>query len=194
MIKSAIRSFAWPALAVVVAASALYGCGDVHAYKLDPGSFGETEPAADWNGTVVELAHMTTPCDSVTEGPRAWVGDHMEFPNCAAAAPKSSCASDNLVAVAIDVQPRGIIYDFANIGGPGIFERADFNGYVVVDLLRTSPRILEARIDRDMTTLDLEDRDVVVDGRSVHANFEGLRFENTDFVKINLVFAEAESL
>lgn len=194
MIKSAIRSFVWSALAAALGATAFYGCGDLHTYKLDPGSLGDAEPAEDWNGTIVELVQMMAPCDSVPEGLRAWVGDQMEFHNCAVEAPWSSCAASSRVAVAVDVQPRAIIYDFSNIESAGRFERAGFTGYVIADIIGASPGILEARIDREVTTLDLEDEDIVVDGNSVRMNFEGLRFEDTDFVKIDLVFAGAESL
>ena len=188
MTRFAFSHFASPMLAVVAAASLFGACGDAHTFNLRPGSWGETEPLADWQGAIVELVHVTTPCDEVSQGLRALVADHMEFANCAVDAPKSLCSPGAEVAVAIDVQPRSIIYDFSNVADPGVFGHADFNGYVIADLLGGGPRIVAASIDREATTFDLDDEDIVVDGDSVHTNFEGLAFDAGDFVKIDLVF------
>ncbi|MBT8451104.1 MAG: hypothetical protein KJO40_03945 [Deltaproteobacteria bacterium] len=177
-----------PPMLAVVAAGLLGGCGDVDTFKLRPDSWGEIEPRADWQGALIELVHVTEPCNETADGLRALVGDHMEFANCAIGAPKSRCAPSAEAALAIDVQPRSIIYDFSNVEGPGVFGRADFDGYVIANLLGVGPRIVAANIDRDATTLDLDDDDIVVDGDSVHANFEGHAFNASDFVKIDLVF------
>lgn len=180
--------FASPLLAIVAAAGLFCGCGDVDTFKLRPGSLGQTEPLADWQGAIVELVHMTEPCSEVSEGLRAFVGDHMEFANCAVDAPKSVCAPGAEAAVAIDVQAQSIIYDFSNVANPGVFGRADFNGYVIANLFSVGPKLVAANVDREATTVDLDDADVVVHADSVHANFEGLAFDAGDFVKIDLVF------
>ena len=177
-----------PPMLAVVAAGFLGGCGDIDTFKLRPASSGEIEPFADWQGALVELVHVTEPCDETADGLRALVGDHMEFANCAIGAPESRCSPSAETALAIDVQPRSIIYDFSNVEGPGVFGRADFNGYVIDNLFGVGPRIVAANIDRDATTLDLNDDDIVVDGDSVHANFEGHAFDSSDFVKIDFVF------
>ena len=94
---------------------------------------------------------------------------------------------------AIDVQPRSIIYDFSNVDEAGAFAPAAFNGYVLVDVLRFAPSIAAARIDRERTTLGLDDRDIVIEDDSIHVNFAGLDFDDTDFVKIDLEFADIGS-
>ncbi|MFW2389462.1 MAG: hypothetical protein ACN4G0_14070 [Polyangiales bacterium] len=191
MFRFISAALARPLLAVL-AVGFICGCGDAEAFKIRNDPWGETQPAVDWAGTLVELVHVTTPCDDDLEGLRALVGDHMEFENCAAASAKSACSSGSEAAVAIDVQARNIVYDFSNVASPGAFGRAEFNGYVVSDLLRGTPQVIEARLDREVTTLDLEDGDIVIDGKSVHVNLEGLAFTDTDFVKIDLVFADSE--
>ena len=177
-----------PPMLAVVAAGLFGGCGDIDTFKLRPASSGEIEPRPDWQGAVVELVHVTEPCDETADGLRALVGDHMEFANCAIGAPKSRCSPSAEAALAIDVQPRSIIFDFSNVEDPGVFVHASFNGYVIANLFGVGPRIVAAIIDRDATTLDLDDDDIVVDGDSVHANFEGHAFDAGDFVKIDLVF------
>lgn len=181
-----------PMLAVVVAGS-FCGCGDVDTFKLRPDSWGELQPRDDWEGTIVELTHVTMPCEEKPEGLRAFVGAHTEFENCAALATKSVCSVDASASVSIDVEARSIVFDFSNIVSPGEFGRADFNGYVIADLLRTTPALIGAKVDREMTTLELDDDDIVIDRGSVHANFAGLAFEDSDFVKVDLVFAEVEA-
>jgi hypothetical protein len=44
-----------------------------------------------------------------------------------------------------------------------------------------------------MSTLALEDGDLVVDGHTLRTNFQGRAFDETAFVKIDLVFAEASA-
>jgi hypothetical protein len=187
MTRFAIGYSASPMLAVV-AASLFGGCGDIDTFKLRPASSGEIEPLADWEGAIVELVHMTEPCNETAGGLRALVGDHMEFANCAIGVPKSGCSPSAEAALAIDVQPRSIVYDFSNVEDSGVFRRTDFNGYVIANLFGIGPRIVAANIDREATTLDLDDDDIVVHDDSVHANFAGHAFDASDFVKIDLVF------
>ena len=177
----------------VVAVGSFCGCGDVDTFKVRSGSWGDKEPPSDWEGTIVELTHVTMPCDDDPEGLRAFVGAHLEFENCAALATKSVCSADAGESVAIDVQARSIVFDFSNVVGPGVFGPADFNGYVIADLVGRAPELIGATVDRRMTTLDLDDQDIVIDGSSVHANFAGLTFEDSDFVKVDLVFEEMEA-
>ena len=189
MKRFAIGSFACPMLAA--AATVLCACGDAHTFKLGPGSWGETQPLEDWNGTIIELIHETLPCDTGSaEGIRSIVGNHLEFEGLDVKGLKSECARDSEAAIAIDVQARSIIYDFANIESAGAFRPADFNGYVFRELTGAAPEVVGARLDHEVSTLDLGDDDVVFDGETIRVNFEGLAFDDTGFVKIDLVFAD----
>lgn len=176
---------------LAAAATVLCACGDAHTFKLGPGSWGETQPLEDWNGTIIELIHETLPCDSGSaEGIRSIVGNHLEFEGLDVKGLKSECARDSEAAVAIDVQARSIIYDFANIESAGAFRPADFNGYVFRELTGAAPEVVDARLDHEVSTLHLGDEDVVFDGETIRVNFEGLAFDDTGFVKIDLVFAD----
>jgi len=189
MKRFAIASFAWPMLAAV--ANVFCGCGDAHTFKLSPGSWGETQPLADWDGTIVELHRQTLPCETgAPECLRSFVGDQMEFEGLEVGGLKSDCSRGAAAAVAIDVQPRSIIFDFSNVESPGTFRQTDFDGYVVRDPTGVTPEIVVARVDREASTLDLEDAQITVEGSAIHANFAGLVFDSMDFVKIDLVFAE----
>ena len=192
MKRNAIGSFAWSIVAVA-AASVLSACGDVDTFKLSSSSWGETQPLADWNGTLVELHHQTLPCETVaSECLSSFVGQHMEFEGFDVKGLKSECSRGAEAAVAVDVQARSIIFDFSNVDSSGVFPRSEFNGYVVHEMLGAAPEILDAQLDREVSTLDLDDHDIVIEGSTIRANFEGHAFDETDFVKIDLVFAEVE--
>lgn len=53
-----------------------------------------------------------------------------------------------------------------------------------------TPEVVVATVDRELSTLDLDERHIIVDGRTLHANFAGLEFDSSDLVKIDLVFAD----
>lgn len=191
MTRFALGSLACPMLAAATA-SVLCACGDAHTFKIRPDSWGDTQPLVDWNGTIVEMHHQMLPCDAGApdECLRSFVGDHMEFEGLDVEGLKSDCSGDDEAAVAIDVQPRSIIFDFSNVENPGVFRRTDFDGYVIRDLTGLAPEIVVATVDRELSTLDLADHQLVVDGGTLRANFAGLAFDSTDLVKIDLAFAE----
>lgn len=174
--------------ALLATAGLLTACGDVDTFNLRPGEWGDLEPLTDWGGVVVELQHVSARCEAPAEGLRAAVGDELEFQDCATAISRK-CATE-AVPVAIDVQPRSILYDFSNIAQPGKFEGEAFNGYVLADLLGLGPRILRVRVDAEHTTLALDQGRIVVADGAVHVNFAGLPFDDTDFVKLDLEFAD----
>lgn len=170
----------------------LCACGDVDTYKIRTSGWGETESRTDLDGAVVQLVRTVVPCDSEASNQLfALVGSQMEFPGNTVASVKSSCAHTE-AAVDIDLEGRSIIYDFSNIVGPGEFAAAAFNGYVFTDLSESGPVILGATVDRTVTTVDLEDQDLVVDGHTLRANFAGIPFDEVGFVKIDLVFEDSE--
>ena len=192
MKRITIGSFAWP-MFVVAVLSVLSACGDVDAFKSHPDGWGETHALVDWNGTIVELHHETLPCATVaSECLSSFVGDHMEFHGFEVGGLKSECSRGAEAAVAVDVQARSIVFDFSNIEGPSVFRRGDFNGYVIREILGAAPEIVEAQLDREVSTLDLDEQDIVIEGSMIRANFEGRAVDDTDFVKIDLVFAELE--
>lgn len=192
MTRITIGSFAWPMVAVA-AASVLSACGDVDTFKLSPDSWPETQPLADWNGTLIELHHETLPCETVaSECLSSFVGQHMEFEGFDVKGLKSDCSRGAEAAVAVDVQGRSIIFDFSNVDRPGVFRRSEFNGYIVHEMLGAAPEILVAQLDPEVSTLELDPDDIVIEGSTIRANFEGHAFDETDFVKIDLVFAEVD--
>lgn len=73
----------------------------------------------------------------------------------------------------------------------GVFTSADFDGYVIDVLAHSDREISSATVDRNLSNLDLDDDELIVDGHTLRANFAGLAFDETTFVKIDLLFADA---
>jgi hypothetical protein len=189
-------SLEWTVLTLVAALSLVTACGDAHAYKIRGNSGGASEPLTSWNGTVMELVRAATPCESEdSEGLIVFVCDQVEFPGEEMPKLKSSCSASSEAEVTIDIlEGRSIIYDFSSVTTAGVFKAAKFNGYVFTELVDAAPDIVSATVDRGVSTLDLDDDALSVDGRTLWANFEGIPFDDTSFVKIDLVFAEPDEL
>lgn len=187
-------TFTWLGALLAVAALGLAsGCGDVEAFNFRTGPIDPAEPLTDLNGALVQLVRVTEPCDSEDADPLfALVSDAMEFSGERVVELKSSCSDGAEVAVSIDLQARSIIYDFSSVASPGIFAPADFNGYLFI-CGATTPELQGATVDRTVTTLDLDDADLAVDGHTLMVNFENLSFDERGFVKIDLAIAEVST-
>jgi hypothetical protein len=190
MKTSSTSSRTWSALAVMAIVGSVTACGDVDTYMLRSSQGGRAS-LTSWNGTIVELVRTATPCDSgASERLIVPVGTPIEFPGENVAKLKSACSGGSEAAVSIDVEGRSIIFDFSSVARSAVFIEADFNGYVLTDMANAAPQLVGATIDRDVSTLQLHDDALQTEGRVVRANFEGVHFDETGFVKIDLLFAE----
>jgi hypothetical protein len=186
------RSLAWPTFTVVASLTLVTACGDVDTYKIRNSSWGESEPYTNWDWTYVQLVRATTPCDSeVQEELIVLACADVEFPGEHLAKLKSSCSGGTEAEVTIDIiDGRSIIFDFSTVTKAGVFKAANFNGYVFTELVDAAPDIVGATVDRGVSTLELGEDALSVDGHVLHANFEGISFGEASFLKIDLVFAE----
>ena len=51
---------------------------------------------------------------------------------------------------------------------------------------------MSATVDGEVSTLELDDDALRVDGHALRVNFEGIQFDDAAFVKIDLVFADPD--
>lgn len=188
------RSLAWPTFTVVASLTLVSACGDVDTYKIRSSSWGEAEPYTNWDWTYVQLVRATTPCDAeVQEELIVLACADVEFPGEHLAKLKSSCSGGTEAEVTIDIlDGQSIIYDFSSVTTKGTFTSASFNGYVFTELAGAAPELVGAGVDREVSTLELDDDAVRVDGHALHVNFEGVQFDDTAFIKIDLVFADPD--
>jgi hypothetical protein len=179
---------------VVASLTLVTACGDVESFNLRNSSWGETEPYTNWDFTYVQLARATTPCDSEAQEKLIVLAcADVEFPSEHLAKLKSSCSGGTEAEATIDIiDGRSIIYDFSSVTTKGTFTSASFNGYVFTELLGAAPELVGASVDGDVSTLELDEDALRVDGNVLRVNFEGIQFDDTAFVKIDLVFADPD--
>ena len=187
-------SLAWPTCIVVASLTLVTACGDAHTYKVRNSPWGETEPYTNWDWTYVQLVRATTPCDSeVREELTVLVCADVEFPGEHLAKLKSSCSGGTEAEVTIDIlDGQSIIYDFSSVTTKGTFTSASFNGYVFTELLGAAPELVGASVDGEVSTFELDDDALRVDGHALRVNFEGIQFDDTAFIKIDLAFADPD--
>lgn len=184
-----------PLLAVAAGLALLAACGDLDGYALRPGAWAERAPTENWAGTYVELVRSSSACDPGDEGRMiVSVGTQIEFPGESVAELKSACSGNADAEVSIDIEGRSIVYDFSSVSQGGAYTSARFNGYVFTELAGVAPRLLHAMLDREASTVELNDEALRVEEHELHANFEGVEFRPSDFVKIDLVFVDSEAL
>jgi hypothetical protein len=59
-------------------------------------------------------------------------------------------------------------------------------------MARSCGEISSATVDRKLSNLALDDDDVATNGHALRVNFAGLPFDETTFVKIDVVFTSTE--
>ncbi len=188
------RSLAWSTFTVVASLSLVTACGDVDTYKFRNSPWGESEPYKNWDFTYLQLVRATTPCDSeAQEELIVLTCAEVEFPGEHLAKLNSSCSAGTEAEVTIDIiDGQSIIYDFSSVTAKGTFTSASFNGYVFTELLGVAPELVSATVDGEVSTLELDDDALRVDGHALRVNFEGIPFDDAAFVKIDLVFADPD--
>ncbi|UOM33762.1 hypothetical protein [Acuticoccus sp. I52.16.1] len=90
----------------------------------------------------------------------------------------------DVVPVTVDISAHRIEISFTP-SPPGLIADATFNGYV----LSFTPDCLifnTARVDTRTTTLPVSDADITLNGRTLYVNLEGLAYESTSRVDIEL--------
>ncbi len=90
----------------------------------------------------------------------------------------------DVVPVTVDIGANRIEIDFSP-SPPGVVADAAFNGYV----LSFMPECLifnRAQVDTSATTLPVDDSDITMTGRTLYVNLEGLAYESTSHVSIEL--------
>lgn len=170
-------------------------CGDVDTYTIRSSSSGDSNALTSWEGAFVQLSREEPSCEPESSGRLvAIVGAHTEFPGEDVAVLKTPCSSGREAEVSIDVEGRSIIFDFSTVSAPGKFAAGGFDGYVVNEVVNAAAELLHATVDRDITTMELDDSVFRAKGHVVRANFEGMDFDETAFIKIDLTFAELDEI
>jgi hypothetical protein len=177
-------------VALVSALGLLAACG----FSLDPGHIDTTsDDPGCLERAQVELLRYSSLCGRTSsESLLAKVRDGMEFPAEQVRTLQSPCSEGPNPAVEVHLDHSSIIFDFSNVEQPGRFPTADFEGYVLDLILQDDNALLVgAKLDREASTLDLENVDVSFDPERIELNFEDIAYDDRGLVKINLRFSTA---
>jgi len=167
-------------------------CGDASNYRVTPRDWDQSAPSGFlWTleGCVVELARLSSRCDQgASESLTARVGSSLEFPRELVTELGSPCGGGPEVQVDIDVKGHSVLYDFSNVAAAGRFPSAEFEGFVITDTYRSAAAIVGASVDRTVSTLSVPDEALSFDADSLAINLASIAFDQTSFIKVDLVF------
>lgn len=183
------------ALFVASLVSALSGCGDAHAFRLNPGSMGPesggTEHAC-FDGSEVKLVRYASACSETSKSLDSTVRDGLVFPAEDVETLESPCADgpNPAIDVLFELVSHSVILDFSQVAQSGRFPEADFDGYVLEVLLEESNgTLMSVAIDRELTNVAIDRGDVDWDRSRIDLNFAGVRYDETSLLKLDLTFA-----
>ena len=121
---------------------------------------------------------------------RTIVGEQVEFKLL----PENEINGGSLVDVQIDVTSNSILFDFSQSSPSTQFGSGQFNGYVFFDSSEVLPPIRNVTIDRNATTLNLDNSDIRFAENTIYVNVEDLSFNTDSFIKLNVEFETVSPL
>ncbi|MDH3201428.1 MAG: hypothetical protein OEM15_11105 [Myxococcales bacterium] len=189
MKKNASLSYKSSSAVLTCVLGLLSGC----LYAGDPGHIdAEAGPARGLEGAQVKLIRYSTQCGLVEpQGLVAEVGDGLEYSSEIVKELDLTCSDVPNPSVEVHIDDRAVMFDFSNVTGPGWFPAGEFEGYIL-DIVHTedSPFLVAAVVDREVSTLDIDDRDLINDLDRLEVNLQGLQFDSNSFLKLDLYFLE----
>ncbi|MGB5812096.1 MAG: hypothetical protein WBG86_16290 [Polyangiales bacterium] len=172
-------------LGAAAIAATCASCG-IDTYSLDPGSI-DAEPLRNWGDAVVELSSNQEFREGAPPGVFSTVGDRVEFPPDQVAA---VCSLTNQLArsqMAIDLAHSHISFEFPAAPAKGTF--SDGSAHLEIRSLSQTADLAHATIDHGATNVDVDDSHVTFGSHHVTVDFEGMSFDASTRVKIDLVFS-----
>jgi hypothetical protein len=161
--------FRTAALLLVAIIGTLSGCGEGGLFsRVELSRHLDESAGSAIDSTQATLSYLSTQC-----------GD-------AAAAP---CPKGMAPAVEIHIEDRSVIFDFSNVSEPGTFADVDFEGFALEIAAEASTPILLARIDTDVTNVDIGDDALTYDRGGFDVNFAAVAYDSSSLVKIDLLAA-----
>ena len=165
-------------LLLMLALSALTaGCGD-SSFRAEGGGGRIHSALADrvkerLGGEMVELT-MYTSCEGVESGN-----------------PETRCAGIVEANIEVFYDGGALIFDFSNGPRTGRISDVGFEGYVLaMTETSTLPPLVDAMVDAEASTVDAAEVGIRVDSESVAVSFDGLVYDDSTFIKVNLTFDE----
>ena len=105
---------------------------------------------------------------------------------------EAHCQGVSETEIEVFVDGNSIMFDFSNVAKDGKISEGGFEGYVVSAADESHvPPILEAVVDAVESSIGSRNVHVEFDDKNVAVNFQGLDFDETTFIKVDLMFDQA---
>lgn len=155
-----------------VLAALASGCGD--QFGQSGGAFGSSLASHvmdEMGGPQVELTIFTS-CEGM---------DSKEL--------GTRCEGVRSAEIEVFFDGTSLVFDFANAPAPGDISDRGFEGYVLTKTEDSMlPALRDAVIDTELSSVDPAMIQIEVDGSSIAVDFRGLDYDDSTFIKVDLVF------
>lgn len=178
----------------------LAGCGDVDAFKIDPGHIDQDSIHTDhtcFGGSAIKLVRYSSACAQTSTSLISEVHQGMIFSAENVRTLRLPCAHGPTPGIEIyfDEGSHSVFLDFSNVTHADRFPKADFEGYVFeVALEEANGTLLAVTVDRELSNIDLNDGNVEWDRSHFDVNFEGVSYDQQGLLKLDLTFARTSPL
>lgn len=194
------RNRAGVALLVASALASFAGCGDAYTYDLDPGHIDPDSVGLEhacFDGSEIELVRYSSICDDSTRSLTSVIHDGIVFASEEVGKLGSPCGVGPAPAVEMifDMTSHSVLLDFSAVADGDRFPQTEFDGYMFDIALDPSNGTLVAiTVDRDLSTVALDESDIDFDRSSIKINFAGTRYHRGSLLKLDLTIARVAPL
>lgn len=194
------RNKAGVALLVASVLGSFAGCGDAYTYDLDPGHIDPDSVGLEhacFDGSEITLVRYSSICDNTTRSLISVIHDGIVFSSDEVGNLGSPCGDGPTPAVEMlfDMTSHSVLLDFSAVAHGDRFPRTDFDGYVLdIALDPSNGTLVAVTVDRDLSTVALDEGDVEFDRSSIEINLEGTQYHQGSLLKLDLTIARVAPL
>ena len=139
----------------------------------------------------IQLEVFTPDLDSpATEPLIAQINDEVEYTELSSLNRPGLNLIDMNIDLNLDTEGGTIYFEVDEDAIPGIFNGAEFNGYVFTDISDQIPDIADVTINESINTLGLETDDITFTENTIEVNFERLLFSPEDALLLEVELAD----
>jgi len=200
--KNTLAMPRWLASALLIGGvlGLLAGCGDADVFKINAGHIDPDSIPTDhacFGGSAVKLVRHSSACSQTSRSLVSEVHEGMLFSAKDVRTLGSPCDDGPAPGIEIyfDEDSHSIILDFSKVTHADRFPKSDFEGYMLeVALEEANGTLLVVTVDRELSSISLDDDHVDSDRSHIDLNFEGLSYDQQSLLKLDLLFARASPI
>ena len=175
-------------------------CGDADVFRINAGGIDPDSIPTDhtcFGGSAIKLVRHSSACSQTSRSLVSEVYEGMLFSAEDVRTLGSPCADGPAPGIEIyfDEDSHSIVLDFSKVTHADRFPKSDFEGYMLeVALEEANGTLLVVTVDRELSSISLDDEHVDSDRSHIDLNFEGVSYDQQSLLKLDLLFARASPL